>query len=174
MRKKISALALVMSATLLAQAHAQQWVSVAPPEGRFSVLMPTKPEETTETKDSPLGKYTSHLFLSKAHGVVYIVGWVDYAPGVKLDVQGEINANRDNFLKGVEAKSTFERKISLDGHPGIEFTADSEGHTFKSRIYLVNSRPYMLATAWLKGEPEPAGVSTFLNSFELKGAGQSN
>lgn len=162
------ALAIVLSATMLAHANVQQWVTVTPPEGRFSALMPTKPEESKETKDSPLGPYTAHLFVSKSNEVVYIVGWVDYVPDIKLDVQGEINANRDNFLKGVGATSTSEKKITIGSHPGIEFVAESEGHIFKSVIYLVNNRPYMLATAWAKGQSEPTGVSTFLKSFELK------
>ena len=174
MRKTTSALALALVAAMLTHTLAQApWVKVAPPGGRFSVMMPTKAEESTETKDSPLGPYTAHLFISKTESIVYIVGWVDYAPGVKLDVQGEINANRDNFLKGVEASSISEKKITLDGHPGIEFVAESEGHRFKSRIYLAGNRPYMLATVWLKTDPEPAGIATFLNSFKFEMAARN-
>ena len=160
---------MILMATTLAQAFQQTpWVKVTPVGGRFSVMMPTKPEESTETRDSPLGEYTAHLFMARGGEAIYIVGWVDYAPSVKLDVQGEIDANRDNFLKGVSAKMTGERKITLDGNPGIEFTAESEGNTFKSRIYLAHNRPYMLATTWIKGDPEPAGISTFLNSFKFE------
>lgn len=177
MKKKMHAVALVLSAVIFAQALPQQtqWVKVAPQGGRFSVSMPSAPDVTSETKESELGPYTSNLFLSKGAGAIYIVGWVDYSPGVKLDVQGEINANRDNFVKGVEAEIKSEKKITLNGHPGIEFVAESANSVFKARVYLANPRPYMLATAWAKGAPEPAGVGTFFDSFKFEGnAAQRN
>lgn len=170
MKRKMFALVLVLAAGSLAQSLAQttQWVEVSPPGGKSLVMMPTKPQESTETKNSEVGEYTSHLFMSKVDGVIYIFGWVDYRPGLKLNVEGEINANRDNFLKGVEARLVSERKIEIDGNPGVEFVGASAGHNFKTRAYLVGARPYMLATAWLKDQPEPPGVATFLYSFRLE------
>ncbi|HEX7173654.1 MAG TPA: hypothetical protein VF240_00030 [Pyrinomonadaceae bacterium] len=169
MRKHLYAIVFVLSAATLAAGfqQPQPWVKLSPPGGAFSVMMPTKPEESVETKDSPLGKYTTHLFITRAEGVIYIAGWVDYAPGVKLDVRGEINANRDNFLKGVEAKATSEKEIRIDGHPGIEFTGESAKALFKARVYLVRNRPYMVAAAWGVGQAEPPAVGTFLTSFAL-------
>jgi hypothetical protein len=169
MRKNLCAMMFVLAAATAVPGfqQPQPWVKLNPPGGAFSVMLPTKPEESVETKDSHLGKYTVHLFITNTDGIVYIAGWVDYAPGVKLDVRGEINANRDNFLKGLEAKATSEKEVRIDGHPGIEFTGESAKAIFKSRVYLVGNRPYMLAAAWGVGQAEPPAVGTFLNSFAL-------
>ena len=169
MRKNLCAIVFVLAAAVAAAGfqQPQPWVKVSPPGGAFSVMMPTKPEESVETKDSQLGKYTSHLFITNTDGVVYIAGWVDYAPGVRLDVRGELNANRDNFLKGLEAKATSEKEVRIDGNPGIEFTGESAKARFKARVYLVANRPYMVATAWGLGVAEPPAVGTFLTSFAL-------
>ena len=83
-------------------------------------------------------------------------------------MQGEIAANRDNFVKGVEARVTSEHPITLGDSPGIEFTAESEQATFKSRVYVVGQRPYMIIAATLKGLENSANVERFLASFQLK------
>jgi len=163
------ALLLTLAAGMVANARAQNqpWVELSPNEGRFSVMMPIKPEESVKTADSSLGKYTSHIFLSKTDSAIYGVVWVDYQPGVNLNVQAEINANRDNFVKGVDGTVMTEKKITLDDNPGIEFTAETKERLFKSRVYLVGMRPYMLIVGWPKEQPEPDGVATFLDSFKL-------
>ena len=97
-----------------------------------------------------------------------MAGWADYAPTVKLDVRGEMAANRDNFVRGVEARVTSERPITLGDNPGIEFTAENEQATFKSRVYVVGQRPYMIIAATLKGLEDSANVERFLASFQVK------
>jgi hypothetical protein len=174
MRRKMLALALVLVAGQLARplAQTQQWVKVAPPGCKCLAMMPTQPEDQPKTEDSAHGKYTTHLFLSRTDSAIYLLGWVDYPPDFHPDVQAEINANRDNFIKAVEAKLTSERKVSLDGYPGIEFMAESAKNLFKSRVYMVGDRPYQLIALWAKDAGEPPGVATFLNSFRLANQGK--
>src|SRR5262245_41204194 len=78
------------------------WPPFASPEGRFSVLMPGTPTEKTETIDSEHGPYTTHLFTWREDPVrVYLIGWVDYDPEFNFNRLAEMEANRDNFVKGV-------------------------------------------------------------------------
>ena len=172
-------LALVVVAAALPsfglQAAAGDWIKFSSDAGRFSVLMPGpgEPKDDSETKTDPkLGSYTTHLFMQKTDKGLFMAGWVDYAPTIKLDVQGELAANRDNFAKGVQARVTSERPIALGDSPGIEFTAESEQATFKSRVYVVGQRPYMVIAATLKGLEDAANVERFLASFQLKTPGR--
>jgi hypothetical protein len=163
--------ALLLTLTLAAFAYGFQtdagWTKVEPEAGRFSVLMPGTPEAKVNTTDSQYGPYTVHLFTFHNPRGIYMAGWVDYAPTFKFDVQGEINANRDNFLKGVNARLLTEKKITLDGNPGLEFTAESNDVQFiKSRVYIVGSRPYQLITLTNLKE-EQANVDKFLASFKI-------
>ncbi|MCA1629448.1 MAG: hypothetical protein LC774_03575 [Acidobacteria bacterium] len=143
---------------------------LAPAGGNFSVMMPGEAKETVETKDGTIGKYTSHLFMTVDETGLYGAGWVDYEPGVKLDKQGELAANRDNFIKGLGAKLTSETKIVFEGHPGIEFTGESDKLIFRSRVYVVENRPYMVLVGWRPGQHEPDISNTILTSFQLTAA----
>lgn len=172
--KKIFALIFVVAASLPShgfQNAAGDWIKFTSEAGRFSVLMPGpgEPKDVSETKTDPrFGTYTTHLFLQKTDKGLFMAGWVDYAPAIRLDVQRELVANRDNFVKGIGARVTSERPVALGDSPGIEFNAESEQATFKSRVYVVGQRPYMVVAATLKGLNDAANVERFLASFQLK------
>jgi hypothetical protein len=159
-------------ATLSAGFRAQSdWVRLAPEGGRFSVLMPGPdlPKDAAETKTDPrIGQYTTHIFMKKADKGVFLAAWVDYPTDFKFDVQSEINANRDNFINGLKARVTSESAIKLDGNPGMEFIAETDSIVFKSRIYIVGQRPYMIVAGTYKGIDDSENVGKFLSSFELK------
>src|SRR5438876_11846767 len=97
MLKRINLAAiLVLVCALTASAFQNaDWIKVAPVGAGFSVLMPGKPEE--EVKSAP--DFTFHLFSIIAEKTIYIAGYGDYPPTIKLAPDGELAANRDNFLK---------------------------------------------------------------------------
>ena len=172
--KKSPALILVAAAALLSlgfQTPPAGWLRFTSEEGGFSVLMPgpDAPRDRPATKTDPrLGASTVHRFTKKAEKGFFVAVWVDYAPTANLDVRGEINANRDNFLKGVKARLTSERPVALDGHPGLEFTAESNQAVFKSRVYVVGKRAYHLTAVTYKGFDDSANVDAFFSSFQLR------
>lgn len=170
MRINFSAAFVVLATLFLASTVAAQteWSAFAPEGGRFSVSMPGTPTTEKETKPSSLGPFTTNLFSVTSSGVTYLVGYVDYQPSVRLNVQGEIAATRDKFLTAVKGTLVAEKKVTLDGHPGIEFTADiGTTHFVTSRVYVVGQRPYQLLTVTRKGS-EQTDTSKFLSSFKLK------
>lgn len=172
--KNIFALIIVIAASLPSlgfQTAAGDWIKFTSEAGRFSVLMPGpgEPKDDAETKSDPkLGPYTTHLFLQKTDKGLFMAGWADYAPSVRLDVPGELAANRDNFVKGLNAKVTSEHPVRLGDNPGIEFIAESEQAIFKSRVYVVGQRPYMIIAATFKGMDDSENVERFLASFQMK------
>lgn len=170
-----SAACIILS--LASAAMADGWIKLTSDAGKFSVLMPgpkapeEKAETTTESKDVPASApYTTHLFMQTSDkGVRFLVGWVDYAPGFKPNPQGELAANRDNFIKGVKAKLATERPITLGQNPGIEFTGAAEdGAAIKARVYMVGARPYMLVALTPKGKDDSVNADKFFDSFKLK------
>src|SRR2546423_1290722 len=128
-----AAIFLLVCALTVSAFQNADWIKVAPVGAGFSVLMPGKPEE--EVKSAP--DFTLHLFSIMAEKTIYIAGYGDYAPSIKLAPDGELAANRDNFLKSLNATLVASRQINLDGHPGLEFTGESEQASLSSRVYLV-------------------------------------
>lgn len=154
----------VLSTVSVAQA---QWKKFTPTGEAISVLFPVEPKASMETKDSQHGPYTTHLFSAFDQGTFYIFGYTDYDPNFNFGLQAEINANRDNLIKGIKAKLTGEAPITVVGNKGIEFTAETDsGMFFTSRVFIISRRPYQLAIATRKGADQTNGRK-FLESFEL-------
>jgi hypothetical protein len=152
----------------VATANTSSWVRLSSDEGRFSVLLPELAKDQAETNPSANGPYTTHLFIAKTAKGLFLVGWVDYDPNFNFGVQSELEANRDNFVKGVKATLTNTSKISFNGHPGLEFTAENTDVIFKSRVYIIGRRPYQLIAGTYKGQDDSTNVSRFFESFQLK------
>ncbi|HEV2883254.1 MAG TPA: hypothetical protein VGW36_00255 [Pyrinomonadaceae bacterium] len=143
------------------------WVKFNSALGNFSVLMPCTPKENKETKDSPLGPYTSYIFnCTSPEREIFLAGWVDYDPKFIFNPQKELEANRDNFVTGVKAVLGSSTNISYRGYQGMEFDCSTDQVTFKSRVFIVGKRPYMLVIAYLKGSERPQHVNRFFSSFD--------
>ena len=143
------------------------WVKFTSPEGHFSVLMPQIPQDKAETTDSSHGPYTTHLFIVRDTTSVYLIGWVDYDPSFNFNRQAELEANRDNFVKGINATLVSTRPTVVEGNSGLEFTAETEDRVFKSRVFLVGRRPYQIVIGSPKGFDDAAITNRFFNSFKV-------
>jgi len=143
------------------------WVRFTSETGHFSVLMPETPTDKTETVDSAHGPYTTHLFIVRDTTSVYLIGWVDYDPSFNFNRQAELEANRDNFVKGINAKLVATHPTTIDGYSAIEFSAETEDRVFKSRVYMVGRRPYQIVIGSPKDLDDSANVNRFFNSFKV-------
>lgn len=165
-------LALLLSLIVVSAQTAQtpeSWVRLAPPGSGFAVMVPGQAEEQTSNKDQ--------LFTSKIYTVIvkdglgggraiYLTGVGDYAATIKVDPQGELNANRDNFIKELAGTKLLEsHNITLDGRLGIEFTGESDRATVKCRFYVKGNRVFQLAAMTFKGVDETKNVNKFFDSF---------
>jgi hypothetical protein len=139
----------------------QEWIRFAPPNGGFVVMMPDKPKEDVDVKDS----FTTHLFTVSVGQAVYLVGFGDYAPSVRLDPQKELEANRDNFNKGLNATLRTSTPYNIDGRMGLEFTSETNSANLKSRVFIVGNRVIQLATLVSKNSNEQRNIEKFLDSF---------
>src|SRR5918996_398686 len=141
------------------------WVRFTSEPGRFSVLMPSIPKDQTQTTQSEHGPYTTHLFVIRDTRNVYLIGWVDYDPSFNFNRQSELDANRDNFVKGINATLLNSRSLTIDGYQALEFSAETQDRIFKSRVYMVGRRPYQIVIGTPKDQDDPLAVNRFFNSF---------
>ena len=163
--KKI-AVAVLLTALLPIVAVAQEWTRVRPRDCRCFISTPGEFNETTEKENSRLiGPTTFTMFKTDVGGVVYGISWVDYHEGMKLTVEGELKANRDNFLRSFGARHIKTTAISLSQKPGIHFTAEGRGMLVTSRVYVVGQRAYMLFVLSPQGVDHSRNTDRFLGSF---------
>ena len=161
-RPGILLLQLVIAASIPGS-QTSDWVKVAPVGAGFAVMMPSTPKEEIKPSDD----FTTHLFLVTTEKAIYLAGYGDYSPSIKLNVGKELIANRDNFLKSLDAKLIDSKEVSMDGHTGLEFTGESNQALFRSRVYLFGNRLHQIGVAVFKGEDDAANVDRFFGSFSF-------
>ncbi len=163
------AAAMLLSASSVSMAF--DWITFKSEAGRFTVLMPGpgEPKADVKTTAPSVGDpYTTYLYTQRSDNGLFLVGYVDYASTFNFNNQKELEANRDNFIKGVTgAKLVSERAIKMSTNPGIEFTGETDAVVIRSRIYIVGRRPYMLVAVTRKGVDDSVNVEKFLASFKL-------
>ncbi len=138
----------------------KEWIRFSPQNGGFVVMMPDKPKEDVDVKEN----FTTHLFTVSVGQAVYLVGFGEYATRVP-DAQKELEANRDNFNKGLKATLLTSNPYNIDGRLGLEFTSETANANLKSRVFIVGNRVIQLATLVSKNSNEQRNVDKFLDSF---------
>ena len=131
MRKFILPLLVLLLVITEAAAQKEQtgWEEFAPEGGGFSILFPTKPVEAITEKTN----YTLHSFTSVAGRGTYVASYTDYKQ-IKLEPAAFLLANRDRFIKSMQATLVSNREITLNGHTGIEFTSVNSAANIRSQL----------------------------------------
>ncbi|MSO29939.1 MAG: hypothetical protein EXQ48_03210 [Acidobacteria bacterium] len=166
-KRRAVVLLLVLSA--VAPVRGQDgWTTYTPSGSNFSILVPMAQKVLPVDKDTTAGgSYQVHLYRIRTPARIYIFGWTDYHEAV--NVEGELNANRDNFVKALTGKLLGETRIMLDGVSGREFTGENANGFFISRVYASGTRAYQAAVLILTGGTDDTMVVTrFLYSMQLR------
>ncbi|MBL7692586.1 MAG: hypothetical protein JNM41_13430 [Flavipsychrobacter sp.] len=162
------------------KAQNNNWVTFGKKE--FSILFPEQPEEgdnDIETKIGPMKMHTVTYETGKYKddNEAYALMYTDYPEGmVSSDFKDElIDSFFSNAIRGMVKKRGYktadEKKITLKGYPGRSVKVDmvEEKAVMNLRIYIVNSRVYILQTLCYKEKDENAMGAKYFNSFALVG-----
>jgi hypothetical protein len=153
-----------------------KWETVS--EDGFTAQMPGTPNRQTQS----VGAGTDiTMFTTTKGNEAFVVGYNDLsaadAKAADSDPQTLLNNARDGAMKNVHGTVTNEHAITIDGHPGKEFTGtgtspnnpNQEG-TFTARVYWVNPRLYQVLYVRPKSDAAPTeDGQKFLDSFKLTG-----
>ena len=144
--------------------QSNNWEKVAPAGGRFSVMMPAEPKDSEFT---PAPDFTSHGYAEEIDGVIYVCLYGDYAASIHLNPDAELAANRDNFLKTLNASLILTKEIELDGRFGLEFTGETAENTFQGKVYILGNRIFQITVGVPKVTGDAGNAARFLKSFAL-------
>ena len=163
--KKIFFLTL-LSFCFISKIQSQDWTTFNSAAGKFSVLLPAQPKMQTDTSRT-YPNYTTNLFISKTTTDYFVIGWVDYESSYTFDAQKELEANRDNFIKGINGTLVSTTNTKFNGYQAIEFVAQSGSFYWTSKVFLVGRRPYQLLAGSNTGKASN-DESKFYNSFSVQ------
>lgn len=135
--------------------------------GRFSASMPGEPQhQTQKNEEHKEGPIVTDTYLVKTQSNLYVAGLTQYPPAVALPDQGELNADRDNFNKTVNATVVSEDRKTFAGFPSVEFKSKSDRNTYHVLMVKADHNVYMMVAAYENGD-EPLECSKFVSSLKL-------
>jgi hypothetical protein len=148
----------------LTKSYSQDWITFKSAEGKFSVLLPAEPISQI---DSSTASITKMLLAKNTLNEYFAIGWTDYESGHDFDAQEELEANRDNFIKGINGTLISTTNAKFSGYQAIEFVAQAGNFYWTSKVFLVGKRPYQLLVGSNTGKASEF-ESKFYNSFSIK------
>jgi hypothetical protein len=167
MKQFLTAVLLILGLTsALGASQSDEWFKLEPLGGGFSVRLPAKPEEQTKSGDD----LTMHLFSLETRYAVYLVSYGDYAPSAHIDVDAELITNRDSFVRSLSAAVINSKKVTKDGHQGLEFTAQNDTTFITCKLYLFGTRIHQISAAVPNGRRDNPDIDRFFSSFTFSGA----
>lgn len=178
----ISIMILLLNGAGLAFQERVEWPTLSIAEGRFSVLMPTKPETGVRDVDTTVGKLALYTFASSNTIGYFLLSYADYPNEASTATQQEavLDGVRGGVLKGLDAELISETRVTLRGHPGREFRAKklSEGSevVYSWKLFLVGRRLYQMGGSYHQGQRAVGGHSEVLHvvsAFKLESLRQS-
>lgn len=154
---------------------AEAWQPYTSTEGRFSILMPGQPSETSQVANSALGEFTTYFTKYEEDGSQYLVSYADYPEGTMTGSNPE-EVVAESFAKTFESapdanKVVKKSKITVQGFPGMEGEIEyTSGNYVWYKTVLVNDRQYqVLATTPTADKDQLADdASKFQASFEMQ------
>jgi hypothetical protein len=172
-KKKTLAACLVLMMAALANGFqsATEWVKYDSKEGRYSVLVPGKPELTSQEGTVPTGeKVVQYMAKVADSNGLYLVGYFDVLPGNTYS----LDKGRDGMVSAVNGTLLSEDAISLGGYAGRELKVAAKNSDYelvvRVRLYEIGGRVYILQHAFLKAADTPAlaeKTTKFFDSFKV-------
>ncbi len=162
-----AALAAALWVSLGAAGARAQWITVAPPDGGFSVLMPGQAQFQLKTQP----RLTTRIWIVSNDALLVVTGVTDYSGGVR-NVNGELNADMNNFVKAVSGTVHSHRRLTFakapDGPlPALDFTFVSPKGSGESLLVVSGDRAYQVVVRSAPGHDGRAEIARVLKSFRI-------
>jgi hypothetical protein len=176
MMKSMPAFLLAAVALVQTQSPVRLLAAQAPPEwqrysdsiGRFSVLVPGVLAAQPPSSDNAGTYYT--FTLAQEGRRAYVVAYGDMTYDMN-DPQGELDANRDSFVKSLSASVVSEHRFSsaqpVGQVPAAEFTCQSAEWECRARTFILGRRGYQIVVLNRPGSASALDADRFLDSFQI-------
>lgn len=155
--------ALLLGTAFATTAVADDWVRKETTAHRFSAVFPSAPKEESSV-DQGVKLYSMAAGDGRA---LCIALRGEYPYVIKPDI--ELPASRDNFVKGVKATVTSEKRITFPRGSrkltATEFTASSDTHNFLSILIIDGSSAYQVAGGVSKTNGNQADLERCVRGF---------
>jgi hypothetical protein len=148
------------------ESSAANWMEFSSAPGRFSILFPDKPKESTE----PMGEVDAHI-LSLQTFAEYSVMYADYPEPIENAAAAHniLDSGVQSAVASVNSELLETKDISLDGNPGKYLKERlPDGKVLRAKMLLVGQRIYQIAITTPEEKDKPVESSRFYDSVASK------
>lgn len=140
--------------------------------GKFSVTLPEKPSEKTQTIKSDVGELEMHMFIVASTEQVYLLTYNDY-PGDSLDEEAHKVLDKviEGNQKSLKGKVTMDEKITIGKkkYPGrdIRIEQADKKQVYRAKVFLAGNRLYQVVALGPDEFVKSKSVEEYLKSFAI-------
>jgi hypothetical protein len=141
-------------------------------EGRFTVLMPGKPEAKNQVLETPVGKVAMVMYMAGSGKAGCAVAYADYPAQLinSTDPQKTLDGARNGAVKNVSGRLVSESNIDFHGLPARDVSIEIPGKAFvTARFILASPRFYELMFIAPTDKGHEQDISKFFDSFAIDG-----
>jgi hypothetical protein len=144
------------------------WKTYTFADSGFSASFPAKPNEGSQSQDNErFGRMESKVYLAEHGGAAFAVSVTSFAKKVTDKPDALLDGIRDDFVAGTKGKLLREAPATVRGFPGRALELEAPGQSIVARIYLVDTRLYLLVTVHPRENAGAPNAKRFLDGFTL-------
>ncbi len=155
---------------LLAAGCGTPWEEYSSADGRFKVVMPGVPKESSFNQDTPQGVITFNAAVVDRPHASFLVAWADVPPKLPFDLDKALDTLRAHYSLSDKEKAVVKEKHPVEkaGQPGLAFVMDTRKPAGQAvgRLYQVQNRLYQLLVLGSKVEGS-SEAERFFETFRL-------
>ncbi len=144
------------------------WQKFSSDAGKFSVLLPSAPQEKVTPLPTQYGEIPLHTFISEIDKLnAYAAAYFDYPATVDLSDSKKVFAATIEQFSGKGYKVDSQTEEKLDEYPAMQFAVSKGNFKITEKQILVGHRLYQLSSVFSADNPHPQDLAAFFASFSL-------
>jgi hypothetical protein len=153
--------------------NAVDWQDYKSSAGKFSIQVPSKPQEQSQDQTTDVGTIKLNMVISEANDSGYFIGYADFPN--KIDNPADIQKGLADSVKGsvanLKGEIKSQKEFMLGDVPCRDFEAGGKVQTtdvsMKGRFCLADNRLYQVFALGAKDKFSTADVDRFITSFKI-------
>ncbi|NUN66607.1 hypothetical protein HCU40_18030 [Pseudanabaena biceps] len=160
--------------TKVAVDSAAVWQDYKSANGKFSVQMPSKPQEQVQDQTTDVGTIKLNMVIAEASDSGYFIGFADFPSKVANpeDVQKGLTESVKGSVGNIKGTILSEKEYMLGTVPCRDFEANGKVQStdvlMKGRFCLADNRLYQIFALGAKDKLAVTDVDRFIGSFKIE------
>ena len=161
------------STTKVDDKNAAGWQDYKSSAGKFSVQLPSKPQEQSQDQTTDVGTIKLNMVIAESNDSGYFVGYADFPNKVSnpADIQKGLADSVKGSVANLKGEIKSEKEFLLGDVPCRDFEAggkvQSTDVSMKGRFCLAGNRLYQVFALGAKDKIAIADVDRFITSFKI-------